>query len=320
MANWLPQDKQAAICFTIDDIHPGKATDAYEAGGDLDAGSLGRVRWLLERHSHLRVTLFTTADWRETSPVPTRRVLSRIPVLRDRCYLAKPLPVGTMSLDRHPEFVAYLRTLPRVEIALHGLTHIHRGLRVRVEFQDQGVTECKEILAHAMAIFNQAGLPFVRGMTPPGWNLPDSLADAMIELEFDFVTSARDIRTPIAPGAKTNMSGLRNVSILYPEYIRNGQLLHMSTNFQATSSIDRATGIIEHSGVLSIKGHIIKNALGHVALDGIDDLYTNYLDLLFAMLEDRYGDSLWWTSMGEIACMMSKSKAARSTLAAGGDG
>ncbi len=38
MLNWKPKDKKAAICFTIDDIHPSKSTDLYEAGGDKEKG------------------------------------------------------------------------------------------------------------------------------------------------------------------------------------------------------------------------------------------------------------------------------------------
>ena len=74
--DWLPRGKRAAVCFSIDDMHPGKKTDYYEAGGDLDRGQLGHLCWLLERHPQLRATLFTTADWREISPVPTRTVVS----------------------------------------------------------------------------------------------------------------------------------------------------------------------------------------------------------------------------------------------------
>src|SRR5689334_19177609 len=94
--NWLPPGKTAGICFTIDDVHPGRSTDAYEAGGDLGRGALGHVEWLLRRHADLHVTLFTTADWREISPVPTRKLLSRIPLLRDRVYLTELLPEGAM--------------------------------------------------------------------------------------------------------------------------------------------------------------------------------------------------------------------------------
>jgi hypothetical protein len=57
------------------------------------------------------------------------------------------------------------------------------------------------------------------------------------------------------------------------------------------------------NGLLAIKAHIVKNACGHIALDGLDELYRNYLDLVFSELERRYGESLWWTSMAEIASL-----------------
>jgi len=65
-APWLPEPYEAAVTLSIDDIHPGRSSDAYEAGGDLGEGALGHVAWLLERHPQLRVTLYTTADWRES--------------------------------------------------------------------------------------------------------------------------------------------------------------------------------------------------------------------------------------------------------------
>src|ERR1700716_4357118 len=95
---WLPCKKKAAVCFTIDDLHPGKSTDAYEAGGDLGRGTLRHVEWLLERHPCLHVTLFVTADWREISPFPTRSVLAKIHGLRYHVYLTRVRPRGPMRL------------------------------------------------------------------------------------------------------------------------------------------------------------------------------------------------------------------------------
>jgi hypothetical protein len=298
---WLPPGKHAAICFSIDDIHPGKSADSYDGGGDMRGGALGLVEDLLRTHPKLRATLFTTPDWRETTPSPTRRVLARIPHLRDRVYLTKVLPRGSMRLDRHPEFVRYLTSLPRTEIGLHGLHHLHKGRVVVVEFQNESTEECGAILRKSMSIFRDAGIEFVRGMAPPGWNAPPNLLSAMVHVGLRFVTSARDVKTPIARGARAEMSGLRGVSLLEPELLLNGRLVHFSSNFQATSNKDRAFRIIEQGGLLCIKGHIIKNAMGHVALDGIDALYCNYLDVLFAALDARFGESLWWTSMSEIA-------------------
>src|SRR3989442_6339508 len=96
--DFAPPGKCGAVVFTIDDVHPGRSTDAYEAGGDLDKGALGHVQGLLARHPQLRITLFVTADWREISPAPTRKVLAKVPWLRDRLMLARTRPAGTMRI------------------------------------------------------------------------------------------------------------------------------------------------------------------------------------------------------------------------------
>lgn len=297
---WLPPGKTGAICFTIDDVHPGKSTDAYEAGGDLDRGMLGHVERLMTRHPHLSVTLFTTADWRELSPMIDRPWLAKIPIVRDRVMLSRTLPPGTMRIDRHPEFVRWLRERPRFEVALHGLHHVHVGPSIHVEFQEQSRRECGRMLREARGIFESAGLPHARGMCPPGWNAPPALLAGMVDAGLRFVASARDIKTPISKGAVTAMSGLTGVPLLEPAWIEGGELLHFATNFQATSPIERALSILDAGGLLAIKGHAIKNCMGFIALDGIDGVYSNFLDLLFTELERRYGDALWWTTMGQI--------------------
>lgn len=299
VADWLPSGKRAAVVFTIDDVHPGTSAEHYDGGGDLGKGALGLVHQLLDRHPQLHVTLFTTADWREISPAPSR-LLSRIPVVRDRMYLSRVLQKGTRQIDRHPEFLAYLRAMPRTEVACHGLHHIHPGPLLHVEFQDETSARHEETLGKMLAIFDASRLPYVRGMCPPGWNATPALLTAMTNLGFAFVASARDITTAISAAARTNMSGIKGAPLIYPSRTERG-LVHFATNFQATSRWERATEIIAAGGLLAVKGHIIKDALGHVAVDGIDAVYCNFLDLLFSRLESEYGDELWWTTMGEIA-------------------
>ncbi len=300
MHNWLPPAKRAAICFSIDDLHPAKSSDHYEAGGDLGAGALGNLEWLLERHPQLRATLFVTADWMEISPVPTRHLAAAVPYLRDRIYLAEHWRAGTMRLDRHPEFVRYLKNLSRTEVALHGLHHLARGRQVPREFEQVSRAECTTRLKKMIQIFRAANLDFVPGLCPPGWSAPRALLDALVETGLRFVASARDLITPIAENARANMSGLRGVSLVQPQHIHQGRLLHIPTNWQATSSWQRAHAILECGGLLSIKAHIVKNALGHTSQDGLDEAYRNLLHELFARLEQELGDELWWTSMGEI--------------------
>ena len=294
--NWLADNKKSAICISIDDIRPQKSCGYHECGGNLDNGSLGKIKWLMQRHPQIRVSLCTTPDWREIKSRPTRKVLAKIPFLRDRFYLSKILKKGTMQLDKHPEFVEYLINNPKFEIIPHGLYHCHKGLNIPVEFQNETTEQFSQTLKQVIEIFDKSGLNYVRGFAPPAWNAPQPLLDALTENDFEFIISARDIVTPITPDAKTNMSGMKNVSLISPTYI-NPKLIHFPCNFQATSRIERAFEILDHGGLLSIKAHISEGA----ALDAVCDLYMNYLDLLFSKIEDRYGEDIWWTSVGEIS-------------------
>lgn len=299
--NYLPQNKRAAICFSIDDIHPGKSTDYYEAGGDLEKGALGLVENLLHRHDELKLTIFLTADWRMTHPFPNRYLLSKMPLLRNYLHLAKVLKKGTMQLRNHPVFIEYLKNLPRTEIAFHGLHHCHKGLIPDLEFQGQRQDEFSAILDEISEEFLTCGIEFEKGLCPPNWLAPKNLIEAMVSKEFTYLASARDLFTPITPDAKTNMSGLKGVSLIYPEFVADGKLVHIPANFNATRTIDRAIDIIENGGILSIKAHIIKNFAGYLLYDGVDEVYMNYLDTLLALLKNKYGDQLWFATMGEIA-------------------
>lgn len=307
--NWLPENKKAALCFTIDDLHPAKRDKhGYDAGGDLNNGIFGKVNWLLERHPKLKVTLFTTADWREISPFPTRKLLAKIPVVRDLFYLAPILPKGTFQIDKFKDFIDFYSNHKQVEIALHGLHHCHKGLKIPVEFQNQSFVECDFILKKMIQIFENSKILYAKGFTPPAWNASENLIQALINNKIDFLASARDIITPISKDAKNKMSGYQNINILYPEYINENKMIHLPSNFQATNDFNRAFEIIEINGMVSIKAHIIKNAFGHIALDGVDATYMKYLDKLLLEIELRYGDAIWWTSMGEISNRIKKNQ------------
>jgi hypothetical protein len=299
MINWKPIDKKAAICFSIDDLFPGKSSDLYEAGGDLDKGVLRHLLWLTDRHPKLKITLFTTADWRETHPFPQLKILSKIPVLRDYIYLSKVLKKGTMSLVNHPSFVKFINSKEQFEVACHGLYHVHKGLQIPVEFQNQSKQEFEAIIDEMVNIFDASNINYVKGICPPGWNAPSQLMKVLKSADFKFIASSRDVFTEISQDATCNMSGLMDTSLIYPERLDSG-LLHIPSNFQPNNNIDRMNAIIENKGLISIKGHIIKKIGNYVALDGIDESFVNYLDVLLTTIENKYGDDIWWTSMGEI--------------------
>ena len=307
---WLPAGKQAAVCFTIDDIHPARSVDAFDAGGDLGNGALGRVERLLERHPQLRITLFVTPDWRRIDLVRTRKWLTRLPLLRERVHWAPLAPRGRYRIDRFPDFVAYLNALPRTDCAIHGLHHAHPGPRLAVEFQGQSRSRCRALLREARRICIAAGLRHVPGFAPPAWNMPSALCAALSDEDFRFVASARDLDTPVSAGARTAGHGLRGASLLQPTWVADEparapavaarRLLHFATNFQATSTIERARAVIEAGGLLFIKAHVFKSGGGITLLDGLDDDYCAYLDRLWRELDRRYGEALWWTSLDEV--------------------
>jgi hypothetical protein len=301
---WLPEGKSAAICLSVDDVSPARSSDGYDAGGDLGAGALGHLEGLLRDFPQLRATLFVTPDWRPLSVIPTRRRLARVPWLREWIHLAPVRARGALALNRHPEFVGYLRTLPRVECALHGLHHLHRGPRLTVEFQRQSRRRCASMLARGCSLFAAAGLRLSPGLQPPAWELPRNLRLAMGDAGLRYVCSARDLLTPIAAEARTAMSGLRGVSLIHPEVLEPGSIVHLPVNFQATSDLDRALEVVSAGGLLSIKAHVAKNLLDYEMLDGLDADYRRRLEGLFTTLEKRFGDSLWWTSMEAVAARL----------------
>src|SRR5712672_648775 len=177
---WLPAGKRAAVCFSVDDVHPATSRDEFDAGGDMGRGALGNVERLLERHPQLRVTLFVTPDWRLRRLVPTRGWLTRVPLLREHIHWAPLTPRGHFRVDRFPDFVAYLNALPRTECALHGLNHAHPGPRMAVEFQRQSRRKCSALLREARQIFQSAGLHHVPGFAAPAWSTPPALCVALL--------------------------------------------------------------------------------------------------------------------------------------------
>ena len=312
--DWLPSGKKAAVCFSIDDVHPARSAEAFDAGGDLGSGALGRVERLLELHPQLRITLFVTPDWRRIELVRTRKWLTRIPLVRERIHWAPLAPRGRFRIDRFPDFITYLNALPRTDCAIHGLHHAHRGPRLATEFQGQSRRRCRNLVRTARGIFVAAGLKHVPGFAPPAWNTPPALCAALTDEDFRFVASARDLDTPVSAAARTAGHGLRGAALIQPTWVAGAssheparepgaasrRLVHFATNFQATSAPERAHAIIEAGGLLFIKAHVFKKGGGITMLDGLDDDYCAYLDRLWRDLDRRYGEALWWTSLDEV--------------------
>lgn len=296
-----PDGKRAAIVVSFDDVHPAASDDGYRAGGDFSDEVLGAIASLQKKHPQLIVTLFTVPDWREKNPFPTRWWLSRLPILRRYFYLSPVWPDQALSLERHPQFCHYLGALPRVEIAIHGLYHVSKGQPVFQEFRRLSLKECLKRLERAETTFERAGLSYVKGFAPPGWDISPALLQALQILQYKYLASARDLQTEITADAVTGASGMHDLPLLYPAWVPGTNIVHIPANWSRTSTLDRADRILELGGVLSIKGHAIKQEFGYTAVDGLDEAYYHYLDELFTHIEKRWGGDLWWTSMGDLS-------------------
>jgi hypothetical protein len=286
---WLPVGKTAAVVLSVDDVHPA----------DVAIEALDHLRELQRRHPALRPTLFVTSDWRTKEPYPSSRGIHRVPFIGDLMFQVPVYAKGTFRLDRHESFCRYLRSWTGIELGIHGLHHVRRGPQPIHEFAGRSVDACVAILQRALAIFERAGLEVIRGASPPGWNAPPAMMAAMEQLHFQFVASARDLDTPPAAGALAAGSGLQGVPLMEPQ--RVGSLVHLPTNFQATSAIERGVAILQLGGLLSIKAHLLARSGTYRALDGLTADYGSHLDRMLTTIEQQFGDSIWWTSMGEIA-------------------
>lgn len=203
-----------------------------------------------------------------------------------------------MSLEHHREFCDWLGALKNVDIAWHGLHHVHKGLKIGQEFQGESHTENLQKLVRIREIFATAGLNYTNGLCPPVWNAFSQLVSALDAIGNEYLASSRDIFSPVAKGAECKMSGIQGTPLIHACKI--GKQGHIPTNFQATNTPDRAIDILNLGGILSIKAHVVKSAFGYVAQDALDPIYCNYLNLLFEKLKHRFGERLWWTSMDQI--------------------
>ena len=56
-----------------------------------------------------------------------------------------------------------------------------------------------------------------------------------------------------------------------------------------------------HECVVAIKAHVMKRVGSYVALDGLDEVYRAYLDAVLRLIKQRYGDSVLFSRMDDIA-------------------
>ena len=92
--DWRRACATAAVCLTVDDVHPTNA-DGPSRVGDVAREALGHLEWLLARHPLLKATLFVLPTGGRSGSIPHGRGCSAFPGCATgptprRCFLAAP--------------------------------------------------------------------------------------------------------------------------------------------------------------------------------------------------------------------------------------
>jgi len=156
--NWLPQ-ATGRVCFTIDDVHPGNLPMLRAGGTWTAAHSASGVA--ARRHPQLRTTL-SSPPTGGRSAWPSPPFLAKLPYIAIAYFSVASWPEGTMRLDRHPEFVTYLKSLPALTCAPRPVSHRKGRTSHRVSGPlPRGVTA---MLAEAIDIFHRQICPMHRAL------------------------------------------------------------------------------------------------------------------------------------------------------------
>lgn len=279
-----PEGKLAAFNLQFDDASAKDGvSDPYDYGGNPDGALVRSYLRLLEEEPELQVTLFVIPD----------------PTFREKGFYRGVVPDGTWALDRRWAFSAFLKTLPRTEIANHGLHHYQDEVRYFLkarEFEFKTRAECRETIDRSQAIFERAGfLPI--GFKPSGWGIGHNADFGLLEALSDSGFSYVALSSPVS-----GLNWDRNrVSNIYPQFV--GGLLNIPQNVSLSWALPvilkTIDAIIERRGVVTIQGHFCEQ--DRWMEDGIGPRMVEKIRDVMAYVKARYSDQIWFAQLADIA-------------------
>ncbi len=245
---------KAYFNLNIDDIHPEGSREYGDCGGDMDEGVFRYLNLLVDEFPKLKITLFTTPDWRyKSSPGKIRRRFdflfgSGVKLWEEERFL----------LTNYPEWCKWLRAKTRsgnFEVGVHGLYHYQKDYPYSAEFANLSFDECVSRIKRAEGIFREAGIPFVKVFRAPGWGMNEELFKALSKLGYAVAGSADHI-TPISKNAVCNETGIRT-SIIRPQKIAEYGITNIPQNWDPTrNSFERLEELRGIGALISAKVHI----------------------------------------------------------------
>jgi peptidoglycan/xylan/chitin deacetylase (PgdA/CDA1 family) len=297
--NW-PYGNVAALSIGIDDVHPESSLDPEKVdfGGDMDYGNFRYLNELISEMNQIKITLFVTPNWIARPDWPSGK-LSFLRLLFRRVH---SYPINTFKID-HEKYKSWCTWLAnkvltgKFEVALHGLYHYNPISRfTSQEFSGESLKGCLQKLDEAEKILDNAKIPYVKGLRPPGWGITKELLEALIKKRYLFLAGSSDFKTRISPEAKSNGAGLRGTSLLYPNLYRRSLVL-LTANCYA-NQVQRALQIASAEGLILLHSHIAGKTFG---LNYVSLKFVEGVKKIIRAVTSKFGNAIWFASLGEIA-------------------
>lgn len=242
----------------LDDLHP-------EDGSGLNPSSppLLYLEKLWEKFPSLKVTLFTTPDWRYLPQKKLTKFFGKF-FSYSPFYRKLKKPLYRLDRKRFKDWRKWLREKikeRKVELGAHGLYHTQPQYHYASEFENLNYTECKRRLKEAEKIFNQANIPFTKIFRPPGWLYNGNLPQVLAEMDYKWFAVGDEL--------KQDEFGLLRVPV--------------NCDIKETSLKD-ARKISEETDNLAFHGHMTDSYRGERIKNGLNEgTYKNLVEILESM-------------------------------------
>lgn len=267
------------IVLGLDDIHPEKAADGTDCGGDMDGGVLGKLFGLMEEFRSLRATLFVTPDWMYLPQPDWRRGLSKFLGIN---LESKSWPEGRFRLDNFPEWCSWLDSKMHegsVSLALHGLHHFQNMYSYSAEFACLSEEEAAGRIKLAEMIVGRSRLVFTKVFRPPGWGSNQALMKVLKHAGYAIAGSS-GVHDRVSSGVCSS-GGIRGTNLLRPQ-VADG-VMNVPANCSILAGKERVDELIAAGGHVVLHGHIDSVYHGEKVENGFPMAVENLRTLLSHM-------------------------------------
>ncbi|MDI6639970.1 MAG: hypothetical protein QMD78_04015, partial [Methanocellales archaeon] len=148
----------------IDDVHPESSRDGLDFGGDTDEGVLGLLLNWIERHPHVKITLFVTPNWQlKSQNVPYIHFIKRtfqnnfIGTLATFLVRKWPPDKFTISDEKYLEWCNFMRAQVvdnKFSLGIHGYSHYNPNY-IAQEFEHLSDDETEYRVMEALRLFSR---------------------------------------------------------------------------------------------------------------------------------------------------------------------